>query len=277
MGGSAAGSEGDLVGVGPSRHVRGAHALLPGEIGQGPAAVNVLFDEPVAVDGSAGLVVLRAVAERDAVLLGEVGQYSAGEAGKGGDLLQRAVFVEVEAGERLFRHFLSGCEANVSCGSGYGLRRWKCGGGLCVQGESDGFDAGAEDLGSVADGIPALPDKLVQMRDVDAGRVGAGQVEAVQQGCGRMPGHTLVADVLSREECPSFFGQLVGQFWGLQSCETDGLGPEVGVVEIVAAWDSVGGQPADALEEQAANQEFTAAAAGGCAGASADVLPVVVR
>ncbi len=92
-----------------------------------------------------------------------------------------------------------------------------------------------------------------------------------------MPGHRLVAHALSGEECPSFFGQLVGWFRGLHSFETDGLGPEVGVVEIVAAWDSVGGQPTDALEEQAANQEFTAAAAGDCAGASADVLAVVVR
>ncbi|MDO0929605.1 hypothetical protein QQY24_31125 [Streptomyces sp. TG1A-8] len=54
---------------------------------------DVLLDQPVAVDGAAALVVLWAFAERDAVLLGEVGQQSAGEAGEGGDLLEGLVFV----------------------------------------------------------------------------------------------------------------------------------------------------------------------------------------
>ncbi|MER6101310.1 hypothetical protein ABT115_02940 [Streptomyces sp. NPDC001832] len=66
--GSAAWSERNVVGVGPAGHVRGAHAGFAREVRQGSAAVDVLFDEPVPIDSAAALVILRALAERDAVL-----------------------------------------------------------------------------------------------------------------------------------------------------------------------------------------------------------------
>lgn len=80
--GSAPWPEGDVVGVGPAGHVRGAHAGFAGEVRQGSAAVDVLLDEPVPIDTAATLVVLKALAEREVLLLGEVGQHSAGEAGR---------------------------------------------------------------------------------------------------------------------------------------------------------------------------------------------------
>lgn len=106
--GSAAWPEGNVVGVGPTGHVRGAHACFAGEVRQSSAAVDVLLDEPVPFGGAAALVVPRALAERDAVLLGEVGQHSAGEAGEGGDLPEGPVFVEVELSEALCRDGLPG-------------------------------------------------------------------------------------------------------------------------------------------------------------------------
>ncbi|WP_235990509.1 hypothetical protein [Streptomyces ureilyticus] len=65
-------------------------------------------------------------------------------------------------------------------------------------------------------------------------------------------------DVLSGEECLGFPVQLVGQSGCLQGCETDGLGPEDRLVEAMVAGGGFGGQSADALEEQAADEEFTA-------------------
>jgi hypothetical protein len=118
--------------VGPAGHVRGAHAGFAGEVRQGSAAVDVLLDEPVPIDTAATLVVLRALTERDVVLLGEVGQHSAGEADEGGNLLEGPVFVAVELGEALCRDGLPGLLPDAAGGSGGVLRQWGCG-GCCFQ------------------------------------------------------------------------------------------------------------------------------------------------
>lgn len=102
------------MGVGPPSRVRSTHTRLAGKVGQGSPVDNVLIKQPILVDGAAVPAVLAALPERDAVLPGEIGQQSAGEAGEGGDLLEPAVLVEVKAGEDLFRHFLAGCEADAS-------------------------------------------------------------------------------------------------------------------------------------------------------------------
>jgi hypothetical protein len=47
--------------VGPAGHVGGAHVLLPGQVGQGPSAADILLEQPVAVDHAFALVVLGAL------------------------------------------------------------------------------------------------------------------------------------------------------------------------------------------------------------------------
>jgi hypothetical protein len=73
--------------AGPAGHVRAAHALLAGQVGQGPSADDVLLEEPGPFDGHAELAALEA-SDRDVVFAGKIGQQSAGEAGHIGDLLE---------------------------------------------------------------------------------------------------------------------------------------------------------------------------------------------
>ncbi|GAA1100092.1 MULTISPECIES: hypothetical protein [Streptomyces violaceusniger group] len=124
--------------------------------------MDVLLDEPGPFDGAAALVVLGALSERDAVLLGKVGQHSAGEAGEGGDLLEGPVFVKVEPGEALCRNGLPGLLPDAAGGPGDALRQRGCRGWMFVENMSDGLDGRTQNLGGVLNRVLAFADKLVQ-------------------------------------------------------------------------------------------------------------------
>ncbi|WP_345667514.1 hypothetical protein [Streptomyces similanensis] len=239
--------------------------------------MDVLLHEPVPFDGAAAFVVLWALAEGDAVLLGKVGQHSAGEACEGGDLLERLVFVEVELSESLFRHGLPGLLPDAAGGSGGVLRQRGCGGWVFVEDMPDGLDGCVQDLSGVLNGVLAFSDELVQTRQVDVRRVGSGKGEPGQQGGGRLPSHGLVMDVVPGQECKGFLLEGVCELRGLKRGEVHGCRPELCAVEPTQfVGNSLGRQAAETLEELAVGDTFAPSGPRRCSGAAADLQPAVV-
>jgi hypothetical protein len=140
-----------------------------------------------------------------------------------------------------------------------------------VQDVADGSDAGVEHAGRVLDGALVLADELVEAGDVEVIRVGSGQVETAQQRGGRLPGDRLVVDVVLGEEVPCFSSQCIGEFGGLEAREVGGLLPELRFGEVLVAGEGIGGEAADALEEQAPDDLFAGSSADRRAGVAADL------
>jgi hypothetical protein len=128
----------------------------------------------------------------------------------------------------------------------------------------------------VLDGILVLADELVQVGDVDAVGVGAGRVETLEKRRGWLPGHRLVADAVAGEELACRLVEFLNQFGGTEGGCAGGFCSELGVASSGVSGCGLGRKAAHAVEKLAADNLFAALVAGWCAGAAADVHPLLV-
>lgn len=172
----------------PLGHGGTAHTLLPGEVRQSAAAVDVLLER-----ASPGRFRHVAAAGRSCAwgcrTRGQPEDIDGRDADISCDCPGGLAVVEVAEPEFVLCEQLAGVSERLSGGAflRFGQRRRR--GRMLVEDDADRPDAGAQCIGGQSRRVTMPLNKCVQAINIDAGRVGAREVDAVEQGDRRLPGN----------------------------------------------------------------------------------------